>query len=307
MDMAHHGARLLTIGEFSRLSRISIRMLRHYDERGLLVPSAVDTSTGYRYYAPDLLRTADRVRALRDIGCSISEIGAMLPAFDDPARLRLGLAEQRSRLEVDERAVRSRIARVDRLISELQEITMPIETRRMTVPAFTALALRDMIPAYQDEGVLWQRLMAELGATGATVPDAALCGATFHDDDFREHDVDVEVWLQVAGGTAPGDAFSSDHTVGAAAATSPSTGADVDAAAGTARFVRMPAQEVVAATLHGPYDGVSAVSGALGTWVAENGAVIAGPMLNIYVVGPTQSHDPADWVTEVCVPIAPQG
>ncbi|HEY0216793.1 MAG TPA: GyrI-like domain-containing protein, partial [Cellulomonas sp.] len=180
----------------------------------------------------------------------------------------------------------SRIARVDRLISELQEITMPIETRRMTVPAFTALALRDMIPAYQDEGVLWQRLMAELGTTGATVPAAALCGATFHDDDFREHDVDVEVWLQVADGT--------------------STPADADAAAGTVRFVRMPAQEVVSATLHGPYDGVSAVSQALGTWVAENGAVIAGPMLNIYVVGPAQSQDPADWVTEVCVPITLQ-
>ena len=42
---------MLKIGEFSKLSRISIRMLRYYDEMGLLVPETIDPFTGYRYYS----------------------------------------------------------------------------------------------------------------------------------------------------------------------------------------------------------------------------------------------------------------
>mgnify|MGYP000023241084 CR=1 FL=1 len=44
---------MLKIGEFSKLTRISIRMLRHYDEIGLLVPENVDEFTGYRYYSEE--------------------------------------------------------------------------------------------------------------------------------------------------------------------------------------------------------------------------------------------------------------
>ena len=49
---------MLKIGEFSKLSRVSVRMLRHYDEVGLLAPSEVDPMTGYRYYSERQLITA---------------------------------------------------------------------------------------------------------------------------------------------------------------------------------------------------------------------------------------------------------
>ena len=39
---------MLKIGDFSKLSRISIRMLRHYDEIGLLMPKTIDNFTSYR-------------------------------------------------------------------------------------------------------------------------------------------------------------------------------------------------------------------------------------------------------------------
>lgn len=56
---------MLKIGEFSKLSRVSVRMLRHYDEVGLLAPSEVDPMTGYRYYSERQLITAGRIAALR--------------------------------------------------------------------------------------------------------------------------------------------------------------------------------------------------------------------------------------------------
>lgn len=63
----HGGTAMLKIGEFSKLSRVSVRMLRHYDEVGLLAPSEVDPMTGYRYYSERQLITAGRIAALRSM------------------------------------------------------------------------------------------------------------------------------------------------------------------------------------------------------------------------------------------------
>ena len=60
---------MLKIGTFSKLSRLSIRMLRRYDELGLLQPVHTDPFTGYRYYREEQLTTAGRIAALRDMGC----------------------------------------------------------------------------------------------------------------------------------------------------------------------------------------------------------------------------------------------
>ncbi|MBD4385538.1 MerR family DNA-binding transcriptional regulator, partial [Xanthomonas citri pv. citri] len=63
---------LMTIGEFSSLSRLSVRMLRHYDAHGVLVPEHVDAHSGYRRYAPAQLRDAADIRNLRDVGLGVS-------------------------------------------------------------------------------------------------------------------------------------------------------------------------------------------------------------------------------------------
>ena len=74
---------MLKIGEFSKLSRISIRMLRHYDEIDLLKPALVDRFTEYRYYSEAQLLQCGRIAALKDLGFSLAEIREMLPLFHD--------------------------------------------------------------------------------------------------------------------------------------------------------------------------------------------------------------------------------
>jgi len=69
---------MLKIGDFSKLSRISIRMLRHYDEIGLLMPENVAEYTGYRYYSESLLLQANRIHCLKDMGFSLSLISEIL-------------------------------------------------------------------------------------------------------------------------------------------------------------------------------------------------------------------------------------
>lgn len=70
---------MLKIGDFSKLSRVSIRMLRHYDEIGLLKPVWIDPESGYRYYAPEQLPIAGRINALKDMGFGLAAIGEILP------------------------------------------------------------------------------------------------------------------------------------------------------------------------------------------------------------------------------------
>jgi DNA-binding transcriptional MerR regulator len=74
---------LVSIGEFSRLSRLSPKALRLYDELGLLVPDHVDAATGYRWYADTQLDQARVVALLRRIGVPLAQIRAMLAL--DPA------------------------------------------------------------------------------------------------------------------------------------------------------------------------------------------------------------------------------
>ena len=276
MGMPSTGGRLLSIGEFSRLSRISIRMLRHYDERGVLHPTETDPFTGYRFYSAGLLGTAYRICALRDVGLGVAELAACVPLLDDTDALRAVLEMQRARLETDAAAVADRIREVVHLIEILEVPVMSIDIVQRELPARTVASVRGTIPDYSAEGLLWQRLMAGLPATGAVVADAPLVIAVFHDASYVESDTDVEVQLDVA---AP---FTGD---------------------GQVRCVEVPVLPVVQGTLLGSYDGMGAVTEALGRWVGEHGLRIDGPMLNIYVAGPAEQPDPTKWVTQVCVPV----
>jgi len=89
---------LFKIGDFSKLVRVSPRMLRHYEKCGLLYPAEIDRFTGYRQYSAAQIPLLTNIVTLRDMGFSIDEIGDILPRFDDYAymdnhcrQLKLGL------------------------------------------------------------------------------------------------------------------------------------------------------------------------------------------------------------------------
>jgi DNA-binding transcriptional MerR regulator len=65
---------MFKIGDFSKISQVSIRSLRHYDEIGLFKPAHTDPFTGYRYYSADQLPRLNRIIALRTLGLSLEEI-----------------------------------------------------------------------------------------------------------------------------------------------------------------------------------------------------------------------------------------
>lgn len=69
---------MLKIGDFSRLARVSVRMLRHYDEIGLLKPHTINDLTGYRFYLAEQIPKVNRIQVLKGIGFSLLEICGLM-------------------------------------------------------------------------------------------------------------------------------------------------------------------------------------------------------------------------------------
>jgi protein phosphatase len=129
--------KLLTIGEFARLSRLSPKALRLYDELGLLRPARVDEWSGYRYYAPSQLERARLVAWLRRLGMPLAQIGAVVES--PPAEAAASVAAFLRVAEADF-AERQRLAQF--LISYLSEgaTAMPDPTQPVSVPPAVPLA-----------------------------------------------------------------------------------------------------------------------------------------------------------------------
>jgi len=101
---------MLKIGEFSRLSQVTVKTLHHYDEQGLLQPAHVDQETGYRYYSVEQLPRIHRIMALKELGLSLEQIGLMfeeeVPTEQIRGTLRLRQNEIQHSLREEQRRPR---------------------------------------------------------------------------------------------------------------------------------------------------------------------------------------------------------
>jgi DNA-binding transcriptional MerR regulator len=112
---------LFKISDFSKLSQVSMRTLRYYDEIGLLKPVQVDPTTGYRYYSIDQLPRLNRILAFKDLGFELSQIVQLLDEEVPPAQIRGMLRLKQIELQQRVQAEQERLARVE---SRLKQIEM---------------------------------------------------------------------------------------------------------------------------------------------------------------------------------------
>jgi DNA-binding transcriptional MerR regulator len=137
---------MLNIGDFARLAGVSVRMLRHYDDIGLLVPTQVDPSTGYRRYDADLIVRAHRLVALRELGFSLDRIGRLLDE-EDPAKLRDTLAERRQELITQVTTDTARLREIERRLRLVEgEPAMALEFEEKDLPALDITGASDTVP-----------------------------------------------------------------------------------------------------------------------------------------------------------------
>ena len=110
---------MFRIGEFSKLTQVSIRMLRYYDEQGLLKPSKTDPITGYRSYTSEQIPVLQRIIFLRDLDFQVSEIALALAHWQD--RPITDLLEHKRLELLDEMAkIQERVDKIDIAVKDVQ-------------------------------------------------------------------------------------------------------------------------------------------------------------------------------------------
>jgi DNA-binding transcriptional MerR regulator len=138
---------MLRIGDFARLSGVTVRALRHYESEGLLAPARVDEVTGYRSYRFDQLAAIDRILALRDLGFPLADIRFLLASRADVRALSERLRQQRARLAAEVERQTTRLRRIEALQRAVASDPSSAElgARVRALPDVRALSLRARI------------------------------------------------------------------------------------------------------------------------------------------------------------------
>ncbi|MEU4555615.1 DNA-binding transcriptional MerR regulator [Micromonospora violae] len=167
---------MFTIGDFARLGRVSVRMLRHYDSIGLLRPASVDPHTGYRFYRADQLRRLNRVIALKELGLTLEQVRAIVDDAVDVAELRGMLRLRRSQLAEQLAADTARLTAVEarlRMIESEGRMTSQDVVLKEIAPVRVA-ELTAIAASYEGEDIgpviqpLYPELFRRLSAAGVT-------------------------------------------------------------------------------------------------------------------------------------------
>lgn len=273
---------MFKIGEFSRLTRLSVRMLRYYDEVGLLRAAHTDPYSGYRRYDAGQILTANRIVLLRDAGFAVAEIVEAL-AMEDEAGL-IGLLEAKGRALRAE--TRRQLERIDRAREALTNAPPPPELTITAVDSVHVLSLRRVIPDYYAEGLLWKEMHAHVASTGAELEGDGNF-AIYHDPEYREKDVDVELCVPLTGEAEKGMALSPGALPPGFAVR------DTEAVAHMARGM-----------VHGPFENIGGAFLALAAFLNRQPQYAMGDSSRQRVHrGPWNTERPEDYLTEIQIPL----
>lgn len=269
---------MFKISEFARLSRISVRMLRHYDKEGLLRPVETDAATGYRFYSADQLAMANKITALRDLGFLVDDIKRMVVMDDEALLGELAVREQAVRDELA--AGRRKLANIEALRGAIAagEGDLRFEVGLKSVPAMDVVSLRMVVPSYDEERLAWEALGAYVKREQVAIADPYREFCEFHGDSVEGVGVDIEVAVAV-------DETREDE--------------------GAIRYYRTEEfPEAASVMVRGPYENIAAVYASLAQWLAAHPLFeMAGNTREIAHRGCWNTEDPAEYLTEFQIPV----
>ena len=266
-------AAVLTVGDFSRATHLSIKTLRHYHQVGLLEPATVNPETGYRYYSAGQIPAAQVIRRLRDLEMPVADVKAVLAAPDAPARNAL-IAAHLDRLEAG--LAQTRTA-VESLRDLLRSPDGPAAIEHRSVPATAAAAVGAVVDR-ADLLAWWQGALGELRATAraqglhATGPS----GGVFASELLQEDRGQATVFIPVEGAVRP---------------------------IGRVASLVIPAAELAIISHRGSLTDADLRYAKLGSYATTHEISIDGPLREYYLRGAADTPDEAEWRTEIGWPI----
>lgn len=257
---------LLSIGQFSRVARLSARTLRRYDEQGLLVPAVVDSVNRRRWYSPAQAGDAQLITRLRTLDVPLDMIADIL-AEPDPTATRARLARHRAVLQAELARRQAALRTLDDLLDDLQTVVVrPVALEHRPSQRVLSLRVRTSLNGIAEAAASsFARLNATIGGQPAGLEAGAVTGAPmaiYHGDEFDPDDVDVEFAQPVGPQIRP---------------SAPCTTRAIPAG-------------LVAVTIHvGAYDRIDAAYEAIGTWAVEQDVALSPQPREVYLVGPDRA------------------
>jgi DNA-binding transcriptional MerR regulator len=264
---------MLTIGAFSRMSHVSIKALRFYDEIGLLKPTRVDGESGYRYYAANLLPRLHRILFLKELGFSLDEIGQLLKGDVPLASVRRMLRQQLKSSKQKVHQEQRRLAHIKAWLVQLQdEGRLPqYEIMIKQVAPRWVASLRSPLDSYADAG----HLLAELDGYLRKQDTSGQHGAIWHACTGRKQTIDCEALVFLR---------------------QPATGNN------RMRIYELPAASLASVIHQGSDETSTDAYLAVRRWIDAQGHTIVGPNRELYW-DDARDQDSDSSVTEIQFPI----
>lgn len=264
---------MLTIGEFSKISRVSAKTLRYYDQIGLLKPGYVSSESGYRYYEVSQLRDMLLIARLKQYQFSLPEIASVFARNDNNFLVRL-IQEKKGQLV-------SQISNHQHILLQMEQDIEKIERcenimqsnyliRTVEFEPKNIYSLRQKM-SLADFGEVFGKLFAGLERNHLT-PAGSSLSVYFDEENFNRECTDIEVGIVV----------------------SESSGENIR---------KLDPGFCCFASHVGPYDDFTPCYTALAEWIEREGYTISGPAVEIYVKGCEANVSPNEYVTEIYYPI----
>lgn len=264
------------IGDFSKLAGLSIKTLRFYQEKALLMPAAVDPESGYRYYNDANLEKARAIVALRGLDFSLDEIAEVLREFADESDLVEFFERRKAELAERIRRQEDVVSLLDRVIANenaargiMQQANVNVETKTIAPRWIAGIRFRGK---YSDCG---SRFAALGRAVGRYIAGPPLC--LYYDDEYRKDDADIEACMPIR----------------------------KEISAEGVQVRQLPGGQVAVLLHRGPYELLGRSYAKILKHVREAGSEIAAPCREVYLKGPGMIFrgNPKKYLTEIQLPL----
>ena len=274
---------MFKIGDFSRLTRVSMKALRYYDDMGLFEPAHVDRFTGYRYYSFDQLPRLNRLLVLKGLGFTLEEIRQMLDDSLSPDQMRGMLKLRRAQLQRQADEALEKLQKVEVRLRQIeQESNMsPIDVLIKQVQPLAVAGAREVVPSpaqMRERCIALNNRACELIERAGLKTDGISLALYFSSD---QEGIDVAMAYVIE--PAPASAAHMDN----------------------ARVHTLPAVTVAYAIYQGSYDDFGAVGqvhNALHRWITEHGYRITDASREYYLRPPSSAANPHG-VMEIQYPV----
>ena len=194
----------LKIGEFSKMMQVTVKTLRYYEQKGLLVPYEVDEWTGYRYYSITQMQRLNTIRGLQRQGFTLEEIKELL---EDGAQTP-SIEQLTQKIEETERQLQLLTERRSQLLKWMDS-HKKIKTMEkfciQSLPEIIVASHREVISGYSALGLLCvNKIGPEMQRLGCKCPPPGYCFTIEHNQEFCAENIDIEYCEQVEAYTTLG-------------------------------------------------------------------------------------------------------